>query len=96
MKVADILSFIDTGVVALPEFQRGYVWNRDQVRRLLLSLYQGHPIGSLLIWVTMKGAAKERGDGPAGYGTVEAPRWPATDHKPLRRHLRQGPCLLPG
>ncbi len=71
MKVADILSFIDSGVIALPEFQRGYVWNRDQVRHLVRSLYQGHPVGSLLIWVTTKGTVKERGEGPVGYGTVE-------------------------
>lgn len=71
MKVADILSFIDSGVIALPEFQRGYVWNRDQVRNLVRLLYQEHPIGSLLVWVTAKGTVKERGEGPTGYGTVD-------------------------
>lgn len=71
MKVADILSSVDMGVVALPEFQRGYVWNGKQVRNLLESLYRGHPVGSLLIWVTAKGAVKERGEGPAGFGTVK-------------------------
>ncbi len=71
MRVADILSLIDNGVIALPEFQRGYVWNRDQVRHLLQSLYRGHPIGSLLVWVTAAGTTAARGSEPTGYGTVE-------------------------
>ena len=36
--------------MALPEFQRGYVWNRDQVRGLFDSLYKRHPVGGLLVW----------------------------------------------
>ena len=35
MKVSTILDHIDSGHMALPEFQRGYVWNRDQVRGLM-------------------------------------------------------------
>lgn len=34
MKVSAILDQMDDGGVALPEFQRGYVWNRDKVRGL--------------------------------------------------------------
>ena len=29
MKISTILDHIDSGHMALPEFQRGYVWNRD-------------------------------------------------------------------
>ena len=50
MKIHTILGQIDLGSMALPEFQRGYVWNRDQVRDLMLSLYRKHPVGSLLTW----------------------------------------------
>ena len=32
MKISTVLDHIDSGHMALPEFQRGYVWNRDQVR----------------------------------------------------------------
>ena len=39
MKITTILDQIDLGSMALPEFQRGYVWNRDQVRDLMQSLY---------------------------------------------------------
>lgn len=52
MKISSVLDQIDLGNYALPVFQRGYVWNRDQVRKLMTSLYKGHPIGSLLIWDT--------------------------------------------
>jgi uncharacterized protein with ParB-like and HNH nuclease domain len=39
MKISTILDHIDTGHMALPEFQRGYVWSREQVRGLFTSLY---------------------------------------------------------
>ena len=50
MKISTILEHIDSGHMALPEFQRGYVWNRDQVRGLFDSLYRRHPVGGLLVW----------------------------------------------
>ncbi len=37
MKISEILNQIDLGSYALPEFQRGYVWNRDQVKKLMVS-----------------------------------------------------------
>lgn len=52
MKIADILNNIDIGVLALPTFQRGYVWKRPQVKTLMNSLYRGYPVGSLLTWTT--------------------------------------------
>lgn len=52
MNITTILDQIDMGSIALPEFQRGYVWNRDQVRGLMDSLYRRHPVGSLLVWET--------------------------------------------
>ena len=60
MKVETILDQIDLGAIALPEFQRGFVWNRDQVRGLMASLYRRHPVGSLLVWVTEKDTATMR------------------------------------
>src|SRR5579885_135902 len=71
MDIATILSQIDLGSIALPAFQRGYVWNRDQVRGLMRSLYRRHPIGSLLVWVTETEQAPARGDGPLSPGYVK-------------------------
>ncbi|MEO9631516.1 MAG: DUF262 domain-containing protein [Sulfitobacter sp.] len=54
--------------MALPEFQRGYVWGREQVRGLFQSLYRGHPVGSLLVWATSASTAAHRGDGKLAPG----------------------------
>ncbi len=51
-RLSSLLDQIDSGAVLLPEFQRGYVWNRDQVRGLMRSLYLGYPVGGLLVWET--------------------------------------------
>ena len=71
MKISTILDHIDSGHVALPVFQRGYVWNRDQVRGLMHSLYRGHPVGSLLVWVTESADAEHRGDHDLPPGVVK-------------------------
>jgi len=71
MKISTILDHIDSGHMALPEFQRGYVWNRDQVRGLFDSLYQRHPIGGLLVWATESKSAAHRGGGPVAAGIVK-------------------------
>lgn len=70
MKISEILNQIDLGSYALPEFQRGYVWNRDQVKKLMMSLYRGYPIGGLLIWVTTTDPTITRGDGQLTPGVV--------------------------
>ncbi len=61
-----LLHQIDNGTVLLPEFQRGYVWNRDQVRGLMRSLYKGYPVGGLLLWETEPGETSVRGGSAAG------------------------------
>ena len=71
MKVSTILDYIDSGHMALPEFQRGYVWNRDQVRGLMGSLYRRHPVGSLLVWGTESKDAEHRGDTDLAPGIVK-------------------------
>ncbi len=71
MKISTILDHIDSGHMALPEFQRGYVWNRDQVRGLFESLYRRHPVGSLLTWATEASTAETRGGGHLPAGVVK-------------------------
>ena len=71
-RLAAILDQIDSGSVLLPEFQRGYVWNRDQVRGLMRSLYLGYPVGGLLTWETRADGSLVRGMGPAEAGAVGA------------------------
>ncbi len=64
-KISTILDEIDNGSIALPVFQRGYVWNRAQVRELFKSLYNEYPVGSLLVWKTSSPDVVTRGDLPA-------------------------------
>ena len=71
MKVSTILDQIDSEFIALPEFQRGYVWTRKQVRNLFESCYRHRPVGGLLVWPTASGTATRRGDGPVPVGNVE-------------------------
>jgi hypothetical protein len=71
MKISTILAYIDNGHMALPEFQRGYVWNRDQVKGLFDSLYKRHPVGGLLVWATESNTADYRGDAPIAAGMVK-------------------------
>ena len=70
MQVATILDHIDNGGMALPTFQRGYVWNRDQVRGLMDSLYRRNPVGSLLVWSTLATSAATRNDQELAPGEV--------------------------
>ncbi|MGE3659746.1 MAG: DUF262 domain-containing protein [Pseudonocardia sp.] len=66
-KLSTILDQIDAGSMLLPEFQRAYVWNRDQVRGLMRSLYHGYPVGALLVWETDgQGQAVRGGMTPVG------------------------------
>ena len=45
MQVPALLDNIDRGGLSLPMFQRGYVWTRPQVKKLMQSLYCGYPVG---------------------------------------------------
>jgi hypothetical protein len=50
--IEDILSWVKTGRIAIPEIQRPFVWSTPKVRDLIDSLYQGYPIGYLITWQT--------------------------------------------
>ncbi|MGI5358220.1 GmrSD restriction endonuclease domain-containing protein [Streptomyces sp. CA-252508] len=71
MQISQILDKVDSGDIALPEFQRGYVWTRDQVRGFFQSLYKGYPIGGFLTWSTKAETADTRGGGTGRDGTIQ-------------------------
>ncbi|MBI5253682.1 MAG: DUF262 domain-containing protein [Euryarchaeota archaeon] len=48
----ELLDYIEKRNVAIPEFQRGYVWKEKQVKDLFDSLVKGYPIGSFIVWKT--------------------------------------------
>lgn len=47
--IEQILNFIKSGEIAIPEIQRPFVWKPKQVRDLVDSLYIGYPTGYLII-----------------------------------------------
>ncbi len=48
--IETILSWVKSGEIAIPEIQRPFVWDSTKVRDLMDSLYQGFPIGYLIVW----------------------------------------------
>lgn len=69
MDLNTIIALIDMGALTLPRFQRGYVWKRPDVSKLMRSLYKGYPVGSLLIWETEATQLDIRGDQSLAAGT---------------------------
>ena len=62
MRISAILNQIEYGQLALPEFQRGYVWGRENVRRFFDSLYRRYPVGGFLVWTTQPDPQTVRGN----------------------------------
>lgn len=52
MKINDCIGSIKQRDIVLPEFQREYVWSREQAKQLIVSLLKGYPVGGLLMWQT--------------------------------------------
>jgi Protein of unknown function DUF262 len=50
--IAHLLNEIRDEDIVLPDLQREFVWQRDQIRLLFDSIMQGYPFGSLLPWET--------------------------------------------
>lgn len=48
--VGNIISWIKSGEVAIPEIQRPFVWESSKVRDLIDSLYKGFPVGYIITW----------------------------------------------
>ena len=47
-----LVRFIEINHVAVPEFQRGFVWKTKQVKKLFDSLIKQYPVGSFILWKT--------------------------------------------
>ena len=48
--IKTVLSWVKSGEIAIPEIQRPFVWGATQVRDPLDSLYQGYPVGYIIVW----------------------------------------------
>lgn len=65
LTIESLLNWVKSGEIAIPEIQRPFVWNATKVRNLLDSLYNGYPVGYLIIWknpdVNLKDGSKSNG-----------------------------------
>lgn len=63
--IETLLTWVKSGEIAIPEIQRPFVWDATKVRNLLDSLYQGYPVGYLIVWrnpsVKLKDGSKSSG-----------------------------------
>jgi hypothetical protein len=50
IKIDRIVERIKEGDIKIPAFQRGFVWDQEQIIELLDSIYSNYPIGSILLW----------------------------------------------
>lgn len=62
--VSNILNYVEHSQIAIPEIQRPFVWKGKEVRDLIDSLYEGYPIGYLIVWQNSQ--VRIRGFGKGG------------------------------
>lgn len=48
--LSKVMDTVDRGKYRIPEFQRGFVWDRSDVISLFDSIYNSYPIGSFFFW----------------------------------------------
>lgn len=48
--IQHILSWVQSGEIAIPEIQRPFVWDSTKVRDFIDSLYRGYPVGYIIAW----------------------------------------------
>lgn len=51
-ELSDYLKWTSSGRIQLPDFQRGYKWDDERVRQLLVTILRGHPLGVVMLLKT--------------------------------------------
>lgn len=75
-----LLRGIENAEIRVPAFQRGFIWTKRQIVALLSSVYEGYPIGSMILWKTSnKSIATESDDSiPFPSSPSSHPQYPIT------------------
>jgi|GEM_PF-3078939 len=60
MRLEELALLVKAGEIKLPRFQRPFVWKEPDMLKLLDSIYNGYPIGSILIWNSSQKLISER------------------------------------
>lgn len=48
-RLAELLRQIEAGKIQLPDFQRGWVWDDEHIRSLLVSIARAFPVGAIML-----------------------------------------------
>jgi len=51
-KYQHLFTGIETGKLRIPQFQREFVWSKEQTAKLIDSIIKGYPIGTFIFWET--------------------------------------------
>jgi len=51
-ELSDYLKWATSGKIQLPDFQRGYKWDDERIRQLLVTILRGHPLGVVMLLKT--------------------------------------------
>ena len=71
LKYNDLFSDLGRGLIKIPQFQRDFVWSKEQTANLIDSIIKGFPIGTFTFWETDEDLGHLRDIGKV---TVEAAR----------------------
>lgn len=53
-KYTSLFSDIDDGRIKIPQFQRDFVWSKEQTAKLIDSIIKGFPMGTFILWKTQE------------------------------------------
>ena len=51
-ELGEYLTWTRSGEIQLPDFQRGYKWEDERIRQLLMTVLRGHPLGVVMLLKT--------------------------------------------
>ncbi|HEU4733773.1 MAG TPA: DUF262 domain-containing protein [Kofleriaceae bacterium] len=77
-RVEELLAHARAGRIRVPTFQRMFKWEREDVQKLLDSIWRGYPIGTLLLWSKL-GAAGLVTLGDLSFAVSEQSAWFVVD-----------------
>jgi hypothetical protein len=64
LSIRNVVELVTRGQLRIPAFQRGFVWDANQVAFLMDSIYKRYPFGSILLWRTKEPLRSEKTLGP--------------------------------
>lgn len=75
MVYSAFINDIDRGNIKIPQFQREFVWLREESAKLIDSIIKGYPIGTFILWKTREILRSIR-----NIGVIELPIVPEGDY----------------